>query len=340
METKVETKSEISVSLLPIADKEILSTLVQDFSESKVQYYLSSEPGKIQTEEKLGSESGFTMVGAVDIKSGETSFGKLGYVTGKGGTEHIAQKLEFEDGSSQWVILTFSKEWAERGLGGAFGYYARQPDGTDLFIPVTSAEVDANGNFTGKKWFYDQDTAQFYQILTGTSGNVLASLKIGNRPVIEGLKLMEGNTDTNWNFQWSEDGTLQVVNSKGEVVYHSFDEATGKWFAESQLPPDVKVRFETAGVDLKDMTNAVYSKDGLSITLESGEVVLLTNEELEKNIFITQDNLLQYRDEANRSVIYAFDKETGRWGMEVVKEYPICAPENFRDCEIPVEELF
>ena len=79
---------------------------------------------------------------------------------------------------------------------------------------------------------------------------------------------------------------------------------------ESLLPQEVKEKFEQAGIDLTDMTNAKYNKDGLHITLESDEVIVLTNAELEKNIYLGQDNVLQYRDEANQNVLYAFDKET------------------------------
>ena len=86
---------------------------------------------------------------------------------------------------------------------------------------------------------------------------------------------------------------------------------------ESLLPQEVKEKFELAGIDLKDMTNAKYDKDGLHITLESGEVVDLSKEDLEKNIYLGQDNVLQYRDETNQNVIYAFDKESGKWGVGI-----------------------
>ncbi len=84
---------------------------------------------------------------------------------------------------------------------------------------------------------------------------------------------------------------------------------------QSLLPQGVKEKFDQAGIDLKDMTNAKYDKDGLSITLESGEVIVLMNDELKKNIYLGQDNVLQYRDEANQNVVYAFDLETGKWAM-------------------------
>jgi|GEM_PF-2320608 len=109
---------------------------------------------------------------------------------------------------------------------------------------------------------------------------------------------------------------------------------------ESLLPREVKEKFDLAGIDLTQMQNAKYDKDGLHITLPSGEVIVLTNDQLQKGMYNGQDNVLQYRDEANQKVIYAFDKKTGKWGVEVVKEYPICATENFRDCPVPVEDLF
>lgn len=86
---------------------------------------------------------------------------------------------------------------------------------------------------------------------------------------------------------------------------------------QSLLPQEVKEKFDQAGIDLKDMTNAEIKPGGMHITLESGEVVLLTNEELEKNIYLGQDNVLQYRDDANQNVIYAFDKETGKWRVGI-----------------------
>ncbi len=83
------------------------------------------------------------------------------------------------------------------------------------------------------------------------------------------------------------------------------------------LPQEVKEKFELAGIDLAQMENAEYDKDGLHITLPGGEVIVLTNTDLQKGIYNGQDNVLQYRDETNQNVIYTFDKETGKWGVEV-----------------------
>ena len=80
---------------------------------------------------------------------------------------------------------------------------------------------------------------------------------------------------------------------------------------ESLLPQEVKEKFELAGIDLTKMENAQYDKDGLHITLESGEVIVLTNTDLQKGIYNGQDNVLQYRDEANQYAIYAFEKDSG-----------------------------
>ena len=52
----------------------------------------------------------------------------------------------------------------------------------------------------------------------------------------------------------------------------------------------MKDKFDQAGIDLTDMTNAKYDKDGLHITLESGEVIVLTNDQLAKGIYNGQDN--------------------------------------------------
>lgn len=97
-----------------------------------------------------------------------------------------------------------------------------------------------------------------------------------------------------------------ITDSNGERLW-VIDQ--GKW-AESLLPPEVKEKFKLAGVDLTQMQNAKYDKEVLRITLESGEVIVLTNTDLQKGIYLGQDNVLQYRDEANQNVIYAFDPES------------------------------
>ncbi|GEM_PF-3107267 len=89
---------------------------------------------------------------------------------------------------------------------------------------------------------------------------------------------------------------------------------------ESLLPQEVKEKFELAGIDLAQMQNAQYDKDGLHITLESGEVIVLTNDQLQKGMYNGQDNVLQYRDEANQNAVYAFDKETGKWAKSQLPE--------------------
>ena len=101
---------------------------------------------------------------------------------------------------------------------------------------------------------------------------------------------------------------------------------------QSLLPREVKEKFELAGVDLTQMQNAKYDKDGLHITLPSGEVIVLTNDQLQKGMYNGQDNVLQYRDEANQNVIYAFDEETGKWGVKV-EQIDISNPEAFRTVE-------
>ncbi len=110
---------------------------------------------------------------------------------------------------------------------------------------------------------------------------------------------------------------------------------------ESLLPREVKEKFELAGVDLAQMENAKYDKDGLHITLPGGEVIVLTNDQLQKGIYNGQDNVLQYRDEANPNAIYAFDKESGKWEVErPIKEFPWCKDMHlFEQCVIDVADL-
>ena len=115
----------------------------------------------------------------------------------------------------------------------------------------------------------------------------------------------DGTSDTAQKFILPLDNDIQPRLKRARFVAPEIS-------PESLLPQEVKEKFELAGIDLKDLT-----KDGLPITLKSGEVVLLTNDELEKNIFLGQDNVLQYRDESNQNVIYTFDKETGKWGVAV-----------------------
>ena len=86
-----------------------------------------------------------------------------------------------------------------------------------------------------------------------------------------------------------------------------------------QLPDEVKDKFDKAGIDLNQMQNATFDKDGLHITLESGEVVI-TKEQLEKNVSLGQpveyngsNQVLQIRDEANTKVLFAYDTNTGEF---------------------------
>ncbi len=110
---------------------------------------------------------------------------------------------------------------------------------------------------------------------------------------------------------------------------------------ESLLPQEVKEKFELAGVDLTKMENAQYDKDGLHITLPGGEVIILTNTDLQKGIYNGQDNVLQYRDETNQNAIYTFDEATGKWGVErPIKEFPWCRDMHlFEQCVIDVADL-
>lgn len=88
---------------------------------------------------------------------------------------------------------------------------------------------------------------------------------------------------------------------------------------EPPLPPELQSKFDEVGVDLTKMTNAKLDKDGLHITLESGEVVI-TKEQLAKNSYLGQpveyngaNPVLQIRDDANENVLFAYDTNTGEF---------------------------
>lgn len=84
---------------------------------------------------------------------------------------------------------------------------------------------------------------------------------------------------------------------------------------EPTLPPEVKEKFELAGVDLANMQNAKYDKDGLQITLPDEQVEVISVADLEKGLYLTEDNILQIRDEEGENVLFFFtqDEETKKW---------------------------
>lgn len=75
---------------------------------------------------------------------------------------------------------------------------------------------------------------------------------------------------------------------------------------ESTLSPETQTMFDKAGIKLEDL--GTVKNDGLHITLESGEVVI-SLEDLNKNSYLGQYNVWQYRNTENTQVLYAFDKE-------------------------------
>jgi len=131
---------------------------------------------------------------------------------------------------------------------------------------------------------------------------------------------------------------LTVNNDGGEQKFQMQTVATDGW-AESLLPQGVKEKFDQARIDPTDIENAEIKPDGLHITPESGEVIVLNNADLEKNIYLTQDNVLQYRDIDDKNVVYTFNKATRKLEVEPIKDYSICKIEKFYDCVVPYEDL-
>ncbi|MBK6647366.1 MAG: hypothetical protein IPG44_16735 [Anaerolineales bacterium] len=68
----------------------------------------------------------------------------------------------------------------------------------------------------------------------------------------------------------------------------------------------MQAKFDQAGIKLEDL--GTVKNDGLHITLESGDVVI-SFEDLNKNSYLGQNNVWQYRNTENTQVLYAFDKE-------------------------------
>ncbi len=79
---------------------------------------------------------------------------------------------------------------------------------------------------------------------------------------------------------------------------------------QSLLPQEVKEKFELAGVDLAKMQNAKYDKDGLHITLPGGEVIVLTNTDLIKQVHNRQvDDALLIKDDENINVVFVYNSD-------------------------------
>jgi hypothetical protein len=79
---------------------------------------------------------------------------------------------------------------------------------------------------------------------------------------------------------------------------------------QPQISPEVQAKFDQAGIKLEDL--GTVKNDGLHITLESGDVVI-SFEDLNKNSYLGQENIFQYRDSKNTKVLYAFDPETKKF---------------------------
>ncbi len=63
------------------------------------------------------------------------------------------------------------------------------------------------------------------------------------------------------------------------------------------------------GMDVIAMSNARLDALGLHLTMDSGEVIF-TSDQLSKQAYLGQDNVYQIRDEDNKNVLFAYDKET------------------------------
>lgn len=207
-----------------------------------------------------------------------------------------------------------------------------------------TTETVAGGYFNGDFLFHskDKNDADYFYLNQGTSFEPLnwestdsefaLVPKANEGDIYTGLKYFIWNpnvTDDSGNMivTYQPDGT---ANSAQKFILPSNNDIEPRLkrarfivpeiSPESLLPQEVKEKFELAGVDLAQMQNAKYDKDGLHITLPDGEVIVLTNTDLQKGIYNGQDNVLQYRDETNQNVIYAYDKESGKWEVEVTPE--------------------
>src|SRR5512135_2342835 len=88
------------VELHPVVDSAELAKDVQSFSSAEIDSH--DNHGNLQTA-KSGSESGFVLVGSLDVTGdGNLEVGTFGYVTSAGGQEHIAQKIS----DNRWIVLS------------------------------------------------------------------------------------------------------------------------------------------------------------------------------------------------------------------------------------------
>ena len=195
---------------------------VENFDNAQVDWY--DKAGDLQTSES-GKESGFVLLGVLNANLSDNASvnNKFGYITGPGGEEHLAQKIN----DNRWIVLAYKELPEPNGnVLNAFGYSSQ-----GIFLPILSVEFTTSGEPTGSVWFFDISVNRFYKISDpenhGKPG-MMALAQVENKHILVGKDLMKDNEDKKWNFVWQKDGSLTISGSD-DIILYTFDKESGKW---------------------------------------------------------------------------------------------------------------
>lgn len=290
------------------------------------------DPDKPKESNPLPTEQSKSVTGVLNLASSEINdnfynstviYGKLNPLDKEGLTKEDINCLNIGINGSNFNFCTF-----ESRDGARENWWIKSPEDWFELQKVIKSGYDMDGNVipvatwvlgTENVIWYPQNQEDWLKESENPNFGIvfLPPAVFGENPISGydrnsglGIKIPLNNTTED---PFSQENIFQAIAYRtgyqiGGVTPTA--EPTETPTPESLLPAEVKDKFDQAGIDLTDMTNAKYDKDGFHITLESGEVIVLNNDELEKNIYLGQDNVLQYRDESNQNVVYAFDKES------------------------------
>lgn len=223
---------------------------VENFDNAQVDWY--DKAGDLQTSES-GKESGFVLLGVLNANLSDNASvnNKFGYITGPGGEEHLAQKIN----DNRWIVLAYKELPEPNGnVLNAFGYSSQ-----GIFLPILSVEFTTSGEPTGSVWFFDISVNRFYKISDpenhGKPG-MMALAQVENKHILVGKDLMKDNEDKKWNFVWQKDGSLTISGSD-DIILYTFDKESGKWAVERPIKEfpwckDMHL-FEQCVIDVADL---------------------------------------------------------------------------------------
>jgi len=181
-----------------------------------------------------------TLLGGRKIE-GDTIQRVVASLVGRGGSEHIAAQLKDAEGTRRWIMLTYREHLVnpdgDTYFNGFGYYYFDNIAKADAFLPLLSAETDADGNFTGTNWFFDQETGLFYPFENlAPKGKGLLSLIPPEEKLVSGLAIIKGQD--NWNFTWDKEDNLVLVDAQNTTV-RVWDEASNAWVEPLPAPPEM-----------------------------------------------------------------------------------------------------